>query len=207
MIVIIDYGMGNVGSIKNMLKKIGGTDVKVSGEPADILEANGVILPGVGSFDTGMRMLREQGFVEVLDDFVQIQKKPILGICLGMQLLGNKSEEGKERIAGLGYIDFETKRLSIENLDLKIPHMGWDYIIIKKETNILRDVEEHLRYYFVHSYYAVCRENKDVWMTCNYGMEITAAVQRNNIYGVQFHPEKSHKYGMELLKGFMEECL
>lgn len=198
-IVIIDYGMGNVGSILNMYKRIGLTDVQMSGEPEVIQKADKLILPGVGAFDHGMMHLKESGLIEVLNDKVLNKKTFVLGICLGMQLLTKKSEEGVE--AGLGWIDAETVKFSFHNSQLKIPHMGWDYIQVKR-ANPLIEQQGAKRFYFVHSYYVQCRQEADVLATADYGCEFTCAVQRENIYGTQFHPEKSHKFGMQVLENF-----
>lgn len=203
MIAIIDYGLGNLGSIYNMLKKIGCEDVIYATTTEDVTRADKYILPGVGAFDTGMQMLNVSGMRNELDKQVLGNKKPILGICLGMQMLGRKSAEGTEE--GLGYISFECKRFDVEARGLKVPHMGWDYVEIKKDIPIVRNPKEELRFYFVHSYYAKCEDDTDILMTCDYGLEFAAAVNKENIYGMQFHPEKSHGYGKWLLKNFVEE--
>lgn len=207
MIGILDYGMGNVGSIYNMLNKIGLSEVVILSDPTKLTTVKGIILPGVGSFDTGMYLLKSKGFIEYLNYYANELKKPILGICLGMQLLGNQSEEGTEHIQGLGYIDFDVKKLDVSLYGLKVPHMGWDYVDIVKSSFLTNGLKGEQRYYFVHSYYAECRDKKDILMTCQYGISITAAVQHENIIGVQFHPEKSHRYGMAILKKFIEVCL
>lgn len=161
-----------------------------------------LILPGVGSFDTGMKKLEEKKLKEAIRAFALDERKPVLGICLGMQLLGRKSEEGKE--AGLSLIPFESKRFRLDhNPGLKIPHMGWNIVKIEKTGDPLADTLDGIqRYYFVHSYHAVCDDFEQVLMSCEYGYSFTAAVKHNNIYGVQFHPEKSHKFGMALLVNF-----
>lgn len=163
-------------------------------------------MPGVGAFDTGMELLKRSGLIDSIDRHVLEKKKPILGICLGMQMLGLSSEEGKSQ--GLGYINFISKRFVFEKeTALKIPHMGWDYVtIIKKNVPLVRNNIISPRYYFVHSYHAVCENHEDILMSCDYGYSFTAAVNHNNIYGVQFHPEKSHRYGMQLLSNFVREC-
>lgn len=204
MVAIVDYGLGNLGSIRNMLKKIGTDDVTLASSSEDIQRADKLILPGVGAFDSGMRMLNESGMRDDLDNHVKKLQKPVLGICLGMQMLGTGSEEGEEK--GLGYIDFYCKRFSFDNNGLRIPHMGWDYVDAKRESAISSVDEKELRFYFVHSYYAVCKDETDILFTCDYGITFTAGVKHNNVYGVQFHPEKSHKYGMKLLKQFVEEA-
>lgn len=203
MIAIVDYGLGNLGSISNMLKVIGEKSV-ITHDRFKIERADKIILPGVGAFDAGMRNLEERN----LTDFIceQAEKgKPILGICLGMQLLGRKSEEGSYN--GLGLIPFDNIRFRIpEGIDLKVPHMGWDIVAFKQESPLLEGIEGRQRYYFVHSYHAKCDSEDNILMTCDYGYEFCAAVVKNNIYGVQFHPEKSHDFGMRLLENFARRC-
>lgn len=202
-IIVIDYGVGNVGSILNMLKRIG-ADVIASNSKNEIENADKLILPGVGSFDYGMEMLEKSGLKELVINHALIEKKPILGICLGMQMLGKKSEEGIKE--GLNLIPFETKKFKFDNNKLKIPHMGWDISNISIERDpIFKDIIEEQRYYFVHSYHAVCDEEKYELMSCEYGYKFSSAVKKDNIYGVQFHPEKSHKFGMKLLENFVRE--
>lgn len=202
MITIINYGLGNLGSIQNMLKKVGYPDVQISNDPEVINRADKLILPGVGAFDNGMQKIYDSGLLDVLNENVLQKKKPVLGICLGMQLLTNKSEEGK--LPGLGWIDAETIRFNFsgENASLKIPHMGWNEIHISKEHPLCQDLPAHSRFYFVHSYYVKCKNQADELMSCHYGIDFTCSVQHDNIMGAQFHPEKSHKFGMQLLKNF-----
>jgi len=203
MIAIMDYGLGNIGSIANMLSKIGEKEICFAKTSEELINADKIILPGVGSFDAGMMMLNESGMRNELDVQVIKNHKPILGICLGMQMLGLNSEEGKS--AGLGYIDFHCAKFPDELLTrkLRIPHMGWDYISLEKRDQITSDFYEDMKFYFVHSYYAICNNEEDVLFSCDYGFKFTAGVSRENIYGVQFHPEKSHKYGMKLLENFV----
>ena len=200
MIAVINYGMGNTGSIINMLHRIG-AEAEVAERPEDLALADKIILPGVGTFDTGMGNLEEIGFAGAIRDAVLGKGKPILGICLGMQLLGNRSEEGKKE--GLGLIDFDNVRFSFAaETGLKIPHMGWDIVDIRKQVPLVEGVSERPRYYFVHSYHAVCRDPADVLMSCSYGYEFTAAVNRGKVYGTQFHPEKSHRFGKKIMENF-----
>ena len=201
MIVVIDYKMGNIGSILNMLKKIDAEGI-ISSDPDEIKRADKLILPGVGSFDRGIRNLTDSGLIPILESKVIKERTPILGICLGMQLFSKRSEEGV--LDGLGWIDAEVKRFSFENNKLKIPHMGWNSVTVLKQDNLLRDMPEQSRFYFVHSYYLVCKDEKDALLTTDYGHSFTSAVKKDNIIGVQFHPEKSHKFGMKLLKNFSE---
>jgi glutamine amidotransferase len=201
MIAVIDYGMGNVGSIINMLKKIG-ADALLAKNPEDIIKSDKIILPGVGSFDSGMNKLKKSGMYEEIKKHALVEKKPLLGICLGMQMLGRKSEEGVEE--GLGFIPFDNIKFNFNgSKDIKIPHMGWDVTEINlKDDPIVKDLDSFQRYYFVHSYHAVCDNNENILMTCDYGYEFAAAVKNGNIYGFQFHPEKSHRFGMALLENF-----
>jgi glutamine amidotransferase len=203
MITIIDYGVGNSGSIVNMLKKVG-VKSTISSDPSEIAAAEKIILPGVGAFDVGIKNLKSSGLIDVLNEQVAEKKKPFLGICLGMQLLAKSSEEGNEN--GLGWIDAEVMKFDFngDNGDLKIPHMGWNQIKNKKSHRILNNLGDESRFYFVHSYYMKCNQPDDGLLTCNYGIDFTCAVQKDNIMGVQFHPEKSHKFGMQLLKNFSE---
>jgi imidazole glycerol-phosphate synthase subunit HisH len=202
MIVIIDYGMGNIGSIANMLKKVGANAAVASSDADTIAQARKLILPGVGSFDHGMTKLKELGLVDVLHDRVCVAGVPVLGICLGMQLMTQRSEEGN--LPGLGWIDAETVRFNFGpgQSALKIPHMGWNTVTIAKDGELFASIHEPPRFYFVHSYHAVCRCPEDVMARAHHGYEFVAGFSRANITGVQFHPEKSHKYGMTFLRNW-----
>jgi imidazole glycerol-phosphate synthase subunit HisH len=201
MIVIINYGMGNVGSIMNIIKKFT-NDVVISASPDMIDRATKLILPGVGSFDNGMKNLEHYNLVEILNDKVLNEKVPVLGICLGMQLLTKKSEEGV--LPGLSWIEAETVKFDYEKYKLKIPHMGWNIVNVNKPNKLLDNSSEETRFYFVHSYYVKCQDSDDIILTTKYGIDFASAVNKENIYGVQFHPEKSHKFGLQLLKKFVE---
>lgn len=201
MITIIDYGMGNIASIQKMLKKLG-YNSELTNNKEKILNSQKIILPGVGAFDYGMKNLKDQDLIQVLRYKALEEKTPFLGICLGMQLLGNCSEEGKEE--GLSLIDFKTKKINFDNPKLKIPHMGWNYVEYNPNSELFKDMYDEARYYFVHSYYVEKNDSYTI-ATANYGFDFSAAVRKDNILGVQFHPEKSHKYGMKLLKNFVEE--
>jgi glutamine amidotransferase len=205
MIVIVNYGLGNLESIKNMLKKVGFESI-ISSNPGEIRRASKLILPGVGAFDNGMKNLHDLRIIPVLEEEVFEKKTPILGICLGMQLFTKKSEEGK--MAGLGWIDAETVRFQFheEKGKLKIPHMGWNTIKSKRESTLFRAPFSEMRFYFVHSYHAVCQKGDDILTETHYGYDFTSSFQKENIIGVQFHPEKSHKFGMKLLRNFVEFC-
>ena len=201
MILIIDYDMGNIGSIKNMLHKIGCNDVIISNNPERIQEADKLILPGVGAFDRGVKNLKELGIFDEIKEVSLNNKKPIMGICLGMQLLGRKSEEGL--LEGLNLIPFDSVRFRLSD-EYKVPHMGWNDVIVCKKDAIIDESMINQRFYFVHSYHAVCDNQQDILMKCQYGYEFAAAVSKDNVYGFQFHPEKSHRFGMELFRKFVE---
>jgi glutamine amidotransferase len=196
-IVVVDYDMGNVGSIVNMMKKIGHA-VEVSADPTAIARADRLILPGVGSFDAGMEAIRARGLVDVLDDKVVKQRTPVLGICLGMQLLGESSREGTSR--GLGWIPSEAVKFSSETL--RVPHMGWNEVAPAAQHWLFEGEPADMRFYFVHSYHVVCKDAADRIATAKYGIDFSAAIGRGHILGVQFHPEKSHRFGMQLLRNF-----
>ena len=208
MIVIIDYGLGNISSIKNMLKKIGERNVIISSDLEVIKNASKIILPGVGAFDTGMRHLAEFGLKDILDKKALIEKVPFLGICVGMQMLATHSfENGKYE--GLNWIKGEVKKVQKTKERLKIPHMGWNNLEIKKETAFIKKLKTKLEFekvsaYFVHSYNFLTKNEDNKIMTVNYGQEITAMVSENNIIGTQFHPEKSNFFGLIFLETFLE---
>ena len=203
MIVVVDYDVGNIGSILNMLRKID-TDAVCSSEEQTIDNAEKLILPGVGSFDQAIVKLNASGLVPVLDRKIKEDRTPILGICLGMQLFAQRSEEGKTR--GLGWLDATVKRFDFNKgpLNLKIPHMGWNRVKTLKENPLFRGMDENHRFYFVHSYHIICHDETDGIGSTLYGYPFVSMIQKNNIFGVQFHPEKSHKYGMQILKNFSE---
>jgi glutamine amidotransferase len=201
MIIIIDYGMGNVGSILNMLKKVG-VEARISSSAEAVRGADKLILPGVGAFDAGMSNLSNSGLRDALDEKVLRQKTPVLGVCLGMQLMTCRSEEGE--CPGLGWVDGETTlfRFDSDMKGLKIPHMGWNTVTPAANTSLFCGFDEPPRFYFVHSYHVLCRHPSDVVATVHHGFELTAAIERGNIMGVQFHPEKSHRFGMAIYRAF-----
>ena len=202
MITIVDYGMGNLGSIKNMFKYIG-VEATIESDVDKIKDASKILLPGVGSFDTAMKKINESDLKEVLNEKALKEQVPVLGICLGMQLLTNSSEEGS--LAGLGWIDAKT--MSFKNrIDKKyrIPHMGWN-IVNKSNVSLLTNGFEEFdetRFYFVHSYFVKVENEKNSILKTSYGVEFDSAIQKDNIYGAQFHPEKSHKFGMKFFENF-----
>jgi glutamine amidotransferase len=200
MIAVISYGVCNVGSILSMLRRIGAPAAAVS-TPAEIERAEKIILPGIGAFDNGMSALTELGLAEPLRRRVAVDRVPILGICLGLQLLGNGSEEGV--LAGLGLLEARCVQLrGGERTPIKVPHMGWNVLASRRDSPLLADLDERARFYFVHSYHLVCTHPDDVLATVRYGTEFTAMIHRGNVWGAQFHPEKSHRYGMTLLRNF-----
>jgi glutamine amidotransferase len=197
MITIIDYKMGNLGSIANMLKRIG-CESLITSDVAEIEKASMVVLPGVGAFDKAMENLNSLNLVEVLNKKALIEKTPVLGICLGMQLMAKGSEEGK--LPGLKWFDAQVVRFTTTKL--KVPHMGWNTINIVKPDRIFNDFYNEPKFYFVHSYHIACNDKEDILAT-EYEYEFASAVVKDNITGVQFHPEKSHKYGMKLLQNWV----
>jgi len=201
MIVIVDYGLGNLGSIMNMFKKIGVPSV-IGSNSNQILEAEKIVLPGVGHFDRAMDSISESGILEALTQKAQVEKVPILGVCLGMQILTQGSEEG-ERL-GLGWIPAKTVRFKHESSDFKVPHMGWNFVRANKPHPLLKGFDETFRFYFVHSYHVVVDSIQNSLLSTKYGYSFDSAIFHENIYGVQFHPEKSHRFGMHLLKNFSE---
>jgi glutamine amidotransferase len=203
MIAIVDYGLGNLASIKNMISRIGYDSVITSSEN-EISKATKLILPGVGAFDQGIKNIQELGLKEILDIQVLYKKIPILGICLGMQLMTKSSEEGE--LLGLSWVSGCTKKFEFNDSILKIPHMGWNEVQYSRDNVLTKDFIDHSRFYFVHSYYVDCEKNEDILFESEYGVRFVSGFNHDNIYGVQFHPEKSHKYGMLLLKNFIELC-
>lgn len=204
MIAIIDFGMGNLGSIQNMLARMN-YEAEITSDLDRICAADKLILPGVGSFDKAMNNLKNLGFIPTLNELVLKKKIPILGICLGMQLLSMRSEEGV--LQGLGWIDAETIRFQFDELvNLRIPHMGWNKVRIEQDSQLFQDMYEDARFYFVHSYHVQLTDRSNILATTEYGISFPSAVKKANIYGVQFHPEKSHKFGMNLLKNYAEFC-
>ena len=203
MIAVVNYGLGNVGSIANILKRIG-AEAAITSDPSQIRQAEKLVLPGVGSFDAGMEKLQASGLRPILEDQVLVKKTPLLAICLGMQMLTSSSEEGAMK--GLGWLDARTVKFALtpDQPQLRIPHMGWNTVTAAKKSNLFPSIDNELRFYFVHSYHVVCNQPGDILLRARYGIDFVAAVQKGNIMGVQFHPERSHIFGMNLMRRFAE---
>lgn len=203
MIAIINYGSGNIRAIGNIYDRLK-IDYFVAEKPEQLQNAQKIILPGVGAFDETMSMLNDSGFREILDRKVLGEKVPVLGICVGMQILSHGSDEGI--LPGLGWIDGKVRKFDPTLLSHKpkLPHLGWNSITIKKGSPLLEDIDAEDGFYFIHSYYFECNDPSDVLTSSFYGKDFSSAVNRGNIFGVQFHPEKSHHNGVSLLKNFAQ---
>jgi imidazole glycerol-phosphate synthase subunit HisH len=200
VITVVDYGVGNIGAILNMLDYLG-IDAQTSGDPMVIERADKLILPGVGAFDKAMSTLRSQGLIEPLNRAALERKVPVMGVCLGMQLLARGSEEGKE--AGLGWLNADVRRIRLpKDSTLKVPHIGWMEIQPTHTSLLFKPGSSAERFYFDHSYHVICDEPEDVSAIIDYGGPLCCAVQASNVSGVQFHPEKSHRFGMRLFRAF-----
>lgn len=200
MITIIGYGVGNILSFVNLYKRLN-IDCRVATSQKDLIGATKIILPGVGSFDHAMSSLDKSGMREALDDLVLNKKIPVLGICVGMQMLANSSDEGD--LPGLGWVPGTVKKFDVEKVK-QLPHMGWNDVVPTHEGGLFKNFTEAPRYYFLHSFYFECEKHEHVQATSVYGQEFVCAVNNGSVYGVQFHPEKSHHFGVSLLKNFSE---
>lgn len=202
MISVLDYGAGNAGSVIRMIERTGGKAKRIA-TPEEVLAAQKLIIPGVGAFDHGMTQLAARELLSVLTTMALEARIPILGICLGMQLMCRSSEEGV--LPGLGWIDAHVRRFSArETSGLRVPHMGWNTLQVVRENPLLSISDKEQRFYFVHSYKVSCSDPDDPIAITHYGEDFVSAFQRQNIFGVQFHPEKSHRFGMELMRRFIE---
>jgi glutamine amidotransferase len=203
-IVMIDYGMGNLQSIYNAFEAIG-EKVHITDKPGELASASAIILPGVGAFSDGMRNLRQSGMVDALNEEVGVRGKPYFGICLGMQFLALKSHEDGLH-DGLGWIDGVVKRIEPTDKQVKVPHMGWNDVAVVRKDGLFAGLEDNPVFYFVHSYHLEVENGSShvVTSTCQHGITITASVQKDNIFGVQFHPEKSQQAGLAVLRSFRD---
>ena len=200
MIAIIDYGLGNISAFANVFDKINQPFV-IARSPDELRNATKFILPGVGSFDYAMMLLEKSGMFDQLNAMVVEEKTPVLGVCVGMQMMARVSEEGTQ--PGLGWIDGEVKRfVESPQHGVRIPHMGWNNAAPVREHDLLKGLDDGSRFYFLHSYYFECHEHADILATTEYDGRFTCAIAHDNIYGVQFHPEKSHRWGNQLLENF-----
>jgi glutamine amidotransferase len=203
MITIINYGVGNIKAFVNIYKRLG-IDVKIAQNATDLEGATKLILPGVGHFDYAMERFANSGMFETTNELVLVKKVPVVGICVGMQMLAKSSDEG--HLPGLGWIDATVKKFdpTLLKQSTRLPHMGWNDVLPIKTNPLLRNLESQARFYFLHSYYFHCNQLEDSIAVADYGINFTCAVNHNQIYGVQFHPEKSHHFGIQLLKNFSE---
>ncbi|MES2528817.1 MAG: imidazole glycerol phosphate synthase subunit HisH [Bdellovibrionota bacterium] len=202
MITVVDYKMINLGSILNMLKKVGAKDVVVATTAEDLQNAKKIILPGVGSFDAAMKNIQGQGLMEILRVKAMEEKVPFLGVCLGMQLMTKSSEEGI--LPGLGYVPAVVKKFRFSESNLRVPHMGWNKTSIEKPTKLFLN-NDPKRFYFVHSYFVECEQTSDILTSTEHGHKFVSGFEHENLIGVQFHPEKSHSYGLELFRNYVEK--
>lgn len=202
MIAIVDYDIGNINAVANMLLRVG-VRCTITADKHELAKAERIILPGNGSFDACMLNLRNSGLLPVLEEKVLVQQTPLLGICVGAQMLGKSSEEGREH--GLGWLDMKVLRFPALP-GIRVPHMGWNQVIPEKpEHSLVLNMPADSRFYFVHSYYMVPAEPEDTLLTAHYGINFAAGVAKKNIMGVQFHPEKSHRFGKALLSAFVKD--
>ncbi len=201
MITIVDYGLGNIRAFVNVYERLN-IKTRIAHKPDDLKEATKIILPGVGAFDHAMNQLNQSGMRDELEKQVLENKIPVVGICVGMQMLAKSSDEGD--LPGLGWIDGHVKLFDTNNIPYKtrFPHMGWNTITPLKENPILESFNDDSRFYFLHSYYFVCNNTENVIATTDYGLSYASAVNKDNIFGIQFHPEKSHSNGIQLLHNF-----
>lgn len=194
---VVSYGLGNLGSVLNMLRRID-ADPRVATTPEEVRTSERLLLPGVGAFDTGMRLLRDARLLEPIQDFAA-SGRPLLGICLGMQLLMDSSEEGVE--SGLGLISGLSRKFD-DSIGLRVPHMGWNTLVPSRADPLLADLPEDSRFYFVHSYHVVPAATADTLAVTDYGAPFSSMIRANNVMGAQYHPEKSHAFGMQIFRNF-----
>jgi glutamine amidotransferase len=201
MIGIVNYGMGNLLSVFNAFDHLG-AETKICHTPEEIELCEKIVLPGVGAFEDCMRNLQKMNFIVALNDFAFTKKRPVLGICLGMQAMAKKSYEFGEH-AGLGWFDAEVIRIMPIDQTLRVPHVGWNEITYRQDSPLFTGLPEHPDFYFVHSYFMKCNDSQDIDATVEYGSALTAAVRKDNIFATQFHPEKSQDYGLKIIENFL----
>ena len=203
MITLVNYGLGNILAFSNIYRRLN-IPVRVASTPKELEFAEKIVLPGVGAFDWAMTRLIESGMRQCLDDLVLRQRRPVLGICVGMQIMAQRSDEGA--LAGLGWIDAEVKKFDVNSFkqDTRLPHMGWNDAMPRTPGGLFEKMDDVPRFYFLHSYYFLPKQEADVLARTDYNGLFTSAVQSCNVFGVQFHPEKSHQWGIQLLKNFVE---
>lgn len=201
MIALINYGVGNIRAFVNIYNKLD-IPIKIAENENDLDNVDKIILPGVGAFDHAMEKLNASGMRERIDELVLIKKLPVVGICVGMQMLANRSDEGIS--PGLGWIDADVKKFDVNKIQYEthLPHMGWNDIYGISDNPLLKGLQENAKFYFLHSYYFHCNNESDIIATADYGIKFTCAANHQNIFGVQFHPEKSHQFGIQLLNNF-----
>jgi len=203
MIAIVNYGLGNIHAIANIYKRLN-IPARIASSAEDLTQAQKIVLPGVGAFDWAMTRLDQSGMRECLDDLVLCKGRPVLGICVGMQMMAKRSDEG--RLEGLGWIDADVRRFDEDSFAHKtrLPHMGWNDVVPRKDGGLFRGLESGARFYFLHSYYFAPSQEGDVLAITDYNGSYASCVRSGNIFGVQFHPEKSHQWGIQLLNNFAE---
>ena len=201
-IIIIDYGAGNIKSIQFAFKRLG-YEAKLSNAIEEIKAADKIIFPGVGHFSKAMENLKKLNVIQSLNEKVLEKKTPVLGICLGMQLMALSSEEGKSN--GLGWFDATVRKFNIKDkLNFKVPQMGWNTISINKKSDLMKNIPDQSEFYFIHSFYIKCNKEEDILNTTVYESEFVSGIQKDNIFGVQYHPEKSHEIGEKIFKNFIQ---
>lgn len=202
MIAIIDYGIGNLASIHNIIRHVGGTAV-VTGDAEAVRSATALVIPGIGHFDSCMTAFRASAVFDLVEKRAHVDRIPVLGICVGMQMMARGSEEGDAQ--GLGWISADVRRLNPSpEANLKVPHLGWRHVDVREDARLFSSMDDERRFYFAHSYHVVCDDPDDLAASYDYDGPVSAALQRGNIYAVQFHPEKSHRFGMRLFENFMK---
>ena len=203
MITIVDYGLGNLLAFANVYKSLN-RPVSIAASASDLKGASKIILPGVGAFDYAINLLNQSGMRDTLDKMVLHDHVPVLGVCVGMQIMGSASEEGNQ--PGLKWIDGQVKKFDASALphSIRLPHMGWNDVQPVMKNQLFEGLEQNARFYFLHSYYFSCIKNENILAVSNYGRSFSCAIHSDNIYGIQFHPEKSHHFGTQLLKNFLD---